>query len=118
MKTNALVSDVGSRLNYTVTSSTMASVHIRADECNRFFLVASRLLSPEEREELAFRSMPATTARHYYGKYVAIHNGAVAVSGDSDTGVAREFVRTFGDAPVYIGYVGRERAAYQVRPRQ
>jgi hypothetical protein len=55
----------------------------------------------------------------YDGKYVAIHRGAPVDADPSRAELVRRFFERFGDAPVYIGFVGPQDAeppANQVTP--
>jgi uncharacterized protein DUF5678 len=85
----------------------------------RFVSVQSRPdddLSRFERDRATFYERLPELAREYAGKYVAIYNGEIAAIGDSDTEAARRFYRDHPYADVYIGFVGEEPPAYQIRP--
>lgn len=72
--------------------------------------------TPFEREKAAFHARLPELKRKYFGQYVAIHNGQVAVYSDSENDVARRFFHEHPDEDVYIGFVGEPQTAYQIRP--
>jgi len=68
-------------------------------------------------EKAAFEAMLPELLQQHPGKYVAVHNGRPEVIGDTESEVVRDFFQRFGDAHVYIGYVGdAEPVTYQVSP--
>lgn len=72
--------------------------------------------TPFDQERAAFyRMLPDLRAR-FPEKYVVISGGQVAGLGDSENEVAGEFFREHPDIDAYVGFVGGERPAYQIRP--
>jgi hypothetical protein len=70
-----------------------------------------------EREKAAFNALSSTLRRWHTGRYVAVHDGQVAVVGDSEAEVVKEFFERHGDTSVYVGYVGDEEPpTYQISP--
>jgi hypothetical protein len=69
------------------------------------------------REESAFYRLLQDLYPAYEGRYVAIHEGIVVDADASSSVLARRFYNTYGDdAPVYIGYVGRELPSLRATP--
>ncbi len=58
------------------------------------------------RERLAFLKLLPDLAKTRFGKYVAVHDGQVVDADASLRTLVRRFSERFGDAPVYIGFVG------------
>ena len=73
-------------------------------------------LTPFERDREAFYRKLPELLRTHPGKYVVISGGQVAVIGESENETARRFFREHPDADFYIGFVGDEPPAYQIRP--
>lgn len=69
-----------------------------------------------EREHAAFQGLLPHLVANYDGRFVAVHRGDVVDSDASREELVRRFFARFGDAPVYIGYVGRPAMAYQLTP--
>lgn len=69
-----------------------------------------------ENERAGFYSQLSTLRRSHNEQYVAIHGGAVVDSDARREALVRRFFARFGDAPVYIGYVGEPPIGYQVTP--
>jgi hypothetical protein len=68
-------------------------------------------------EKGAFEAMLPGLKQQYPRRYVAVHNGRVEIVGRSESEVVRLFFERFGDAHVYIGYVGdAEPSTYQISP--
>ena len=64
-------------------------------------------LTPFEREKAAFRH-ERPFLNQYAGKFVAIHSGQVAASGESMSAVLEKFFTAHAaGTSVYIGFVGR-----------
>jgi len=100
----AAIASCGASLSVTVVSIS-ASIGLPADD-----------QTPFEREKAAFHRKLPDLMKAHAGKYVAIHSGEVATYGESENDVARRFFRDHPDADVYIGFVGEQRPAYQIRP--
>lgn len=85
----------------------------------RFYFPPRELDAEElfESEKAAFMSLLPSLYLSHRGKFVAVHKGEVAASGASEIEAARSFFRKYGDTHVYIGFVGQEPPAYQIRPR-
>ena len=92
-------------LNDTVTAYSALPFNILVDE-----------LIPFEREKAAFHWRLPELKKGHLGQYVAIHNGEVAAYGESENDVARRFFHEHPTADVYIGFVGEQQPAYQIRP--
>ena len=73
--------------------------------------------TPFEREKAAFHRRQREWSGTYAGRYVAIHSGDVAASGQSAQEAADIFFSKHGDTHVYIGFVGMEPPARQILPR-
>lgn len=71
-----------------------------------------------ESEKAAFMLLLPSLYLSHRGKFVAVHKGKVAAAGASEVEAARNFFREYGDTHVYIGFVGQEPPAYQIRPRR
>jgi len=69
-----------------------------------------------EREHAAFQGLLPHLVANYNGRFVAVHHGAVVDSDASREELVSRFFARFGDAPVYIGYVGQPAMAYQLTP--
>jgi hypothetical protein len=74
-------------------------------------------LTPFERERAAFFLKLRELMTTHAGEYVVISGGQVAAHGTSENETARRFFHDHPDAAdVYIGFVGEQRPAYQIRP--
>lgn len=71
-----------------------------------------------EHEYAAFMALPPNLVSRYSGRFVAVHHGSVVDSDLSRDNLVRRFFTRFGDASVYIDYVGQPVVAYQVTPFQ
>lgn len=71
-----------------------------------------------EKEHAAFEELLPSLMTKYRGRFVAIHNGALVDSDPSRSNLVRRFFERFGDASVYVGYVGEAPISYQVTPFQ
>jgi hypothetical protein len=72
--------------------------------------------TPFELERAAFHRMLPDLRVRFPAKYVVISGGRVAGFGDSENEVAGNFFRDHPDTDAYVGFVGDEEPAYQIRP--
>lgn len=79
-------------------------------------LVVADDLTPFERERAAFHRALPDLLRTQPGKYVVVSGGRVVAVGESENETVRRFCREHPDADFYIGFVGDEPLAYQIRP--